>query len=249
MTRDEAAAVAITELLYTKGVVAEVTDVHQYDSNGHTLLYEVVCSNGNAVLITGNKQCIPVVGRYETTSDSSIFERYFLPCGLRLLLHNYVEQVVFCFDNPRQTTYNHYWNAMINGNSVYLNRDIGSVAPLIKTAWEQSGTFDSGQISGYDHYIEAGGDCEHCKVGCVAVAMGQVMNYWKWPVFIHDNWQFDWCNMCDTLKSFSNNFYAERNAIARLLERCGKYAGMHYGCSESTSNVYKAKKAFDRFFL
>lgn len=42
VTREEAIAVAQTELLYTKGVVATITDIHQFDSNGHTLLYEVV---------------------------------------------------------------------------------------------------------------------------------------------------------------------------------------------------------------
>jgi|GEM_PF-3535924 ABC-type transporter Mla MlaB component len=42
VTYQEAIAVAKSELRYTKGLFVEITDVHTFDSNGHTLLYEVV---------------------------------------------------------------------------------------------------------------------------------------------------------------------------------------------------------------
>ncbi|MBR3959811.1 MAG: hypothetical protein IKJ81_07180 [Bacteroidales bacterium] len=45
VTIEEAIAVAKTELLYTKGFDVNVIDVHQFDSNGHTLLYENVSDN------------------------------------------------------------------------------------------------------------------------------------------------------------------------------------------------------------
>lgn len=53
--------------------------------------------------------------------------------------------------------------------------------------------------------------------------------------------------MSEQLDIHSLNFEDERNAIARLLERCGYRAKMNYGCNGSTSNVYKAKLAMDRF--
>ena len=40
VTYQEAIAVAKSELRYTKGLFVEITDVHTFDSNGHTLLYE-----------------------------------------------------------------------------------------------------------------------------------------------------------------------------------------------------------------
>ena len=58
VTREEAINVAKTELKYTKGITVNITDVYQFDSNGHTLLYEVVSDRGINVLVTGNKLCL-----------------------------------------------------------------------------------------------------------------------------------------------------------------------------------------------
>ena len=97
VTREEATAVAKTELFYTKGVNANITNVHQFDSNGHTLLYEVVSDRGINVLVTGNKKCLPVVGRYKTIDTTSMFDKFeSLPCGLRLFLMNYFNQLKYC---------------------------------------------------------------------------------------------------------------------------------------------------------
>ena len=88
---------AKTELFYTKGVNANITNVHQFDSNGHTLLYEVVSDRGINVLVTGNKKCLPVVGRYKTIDTTSMFDKFeSLPCGLRLFLMNYINQLKYC---------------------------------------------------------------------------------------------------------------------------------------------------------
>lgn len=100
VTPEEAVAVAKTQLLYIKGVDAELSYINRYDSNGHALLYEVVNNLGMAVLVTGNKQCLPVVGRYTKNHDTSIFEQSDLPCGLKCFLKDYINQVQYCFDNP-----------------------------------------------------------------------------------------------------------------------------------------------------
>lgn len=248
VTREEAVDVAKAELLYTKGLTVNITYIHQFDSNGHTLLYEVVSDRGINVLVTGNKLCLPVVGRYKVVDNTSIFDRFEeLPCGLKLFIQNYKEQVEYSFQTRGiESTHESEWNGLINQENIYSNRDIGYVEPLLTTKWGQSGTNFSNN-AGYNYYIQSGDTCNHCLVGCVAVAMGQVMNYWKWPVLTADNWQFDWCNMSDMLNDDSVNYFLERNAVARLLERCGKRAKMDYGCSDSESNVYKAKRALDKF--
>ena len=252
MTRNEAVAVAHTDQKCFWGEMAIATNIFQLDTNGYTLMYEVVFNNGTAVLVAGNKQCTPVIGSYIKKTDSSIFECKELPCGLKLFMKNYINQVAYCFSNPRQSSEHEIeWNQMIEGVDAYTNSDIGNVEPLINTHWRQSGSYviDAffSNLAGYNYYIESGGSCEHCKAGCVAVAMGQVMNYWKWPVLTADNWQFDWCNMPNRLDTSSGNYISERNAVARLLERCGYRAKMNYGCNGSESNVYKAKRALDEF--
>lgn len=98
VTIEEATAVAKAELLYTKGFDVNVMAVHQFDSNGHTLLYEVVSDRGINVLVAGNKRCLPVVGRYNTSESTSIFDRIEnIPSGLRMFIQSYKEQVEYSF--------------------------------------------------------------------------------------------------------------------------------------------------------
>ena len=249
VTTEEAIAVAKTELLYTKGLSVEITDVHSFDSNGHTLLFEIVSDAGLNVLVSGNKLCLPVVGRYKSYDRGSIFNQFDeLPCGLKCLIQSYKHQVEYSFQTRGiESTHDFDWSRMLIGENVYLTRNIGSVEPLIKTRWRQRGTRNGNDSCGYEFFIPPDNGCDHCPAGCVAVAMAQVMNYWKWPVLTTDNWQFDWCNMPEALDTGSENYISERNAVARLLERCGYRAKMNYGCSGSESNVYRAKKAMDKF--
>lgn len=249
VTREEAINVAKTELKYTKGITVNITDVYQFDSNGHTLLYEVVSDRGINVLVTGNKLCLPVVGRYEVIDNNSIFGgTHNLPCGLKKFIQSYKEQVEYTFQTQGiESIHESEWYGLINHENVYSDRDIGNVEPLIKTHWGQGALNGGCCPAAYNYYTPSGEDCEHSLVGCVAVAMGQVMNYWKWPLFIIDNWQFDWCNMPERLDEDSENYDKELNAVARLLERCAKKANRRNGCNDSESNVYKAKKALDIF--
>ena len=60
MSAAEAAMVAKTELRYSKGIDVSIVTTYQFDSTGHTLLYEVVTDAGINVLISGNKKCIHI---------------------------------------------------------------------------------------------------------------------------------------------------------------------------------------------
>lgn len=52
------------------------------------------------------------------------------------------------------------------------------VGPLVKTTWDQGAPFDL-LVPGTGTW---GKGSSKAAVGCVATAMAQVMNYWKWPV-------------------------------------------------------------------
>ncbi|MGC9331638.1 MAG: C10 family peptidase [Bacteroidales bacterium] len=95
----------------------------------------------------------------------------------------------------------------------------------------------------YNYYVsDENSDCYcgKCLAGCVAVAMAQIMNYWRYPAD-----DFDWCNMPNILSTYSSNYVQERNAIAELIADCGDKSEMNYcsnDCGSGTS-ISKAKKA------
>ena len=253
MSAAEAAMVAKAELRYTKGIDVSIVTTYQFDSTGHTLLYEVVTDAGINVLISGNKKCIPVVGRYVANGSGSIFSQFdTLPCGMKYFLQEYKEQACFCFSNPPSFSPNvQEWDDLMMGIDVYTPKGLGSVAPLLTTKWGQHISHESNNCSvdsnAFNYYAPSGNGCAHCKAGCVAVAMAQIMNYWKYPVVIYEDRQFDWCHMPDSLRLDHPNHTQEKDAIAWLIYRCGVMSNTNYGCNVSTSNVYKAKRAFDRY--
>ncbi len=179
VTHQEAIAVAKSELLHTKGLYVEIANINTFDSNGHTLLFEVVSDAGMSVLVAGNKLCLPVFGRYKTYDSGSVFDQFDnLPCGLKCLIQSYKHQVEYSFQTREiESTHESEWNSLILGENVYSTRDIGCVEPLLKTIWGQKRTNNCIDSLGYDFYTPSDGECNHCPAGCVAVAMGQVMNY------------------------------------------------------------------------
>jgi hypothetical protein len=112
---------------------------------------------------------------------------------------------------------------------------------LIKTKWNQDvnyngtcGRNDSNNIC-YNKFVMnlgelIGCDCGRCPVGCVAVAVGQIMRYWKFPYL-----RYDWCNMPAYLDSLSSIVQAD--AIARLLKDVANAVEMFF-CIGFTCNSF-----------
>ena len=116
--------------------------------------------------------------------------------------------------------------------------------PLLTTKWGQDQSNNGMDCHAYNYYVEisnnsciCNSETHYCPTGCVATAMAQIMNYWKYPVWMPQREiQFDWCNMPDELNKYigeylseyNENYNNERNAIARLMYDCGNAVNMHY---------------------
>ncbi len=119
-----------------------------------------------------------------------------------------------------------------------------SVAPLLTTVW--------GQDAPYNMLCpekENGkGEMQHCKVGCVACAMGQVMNYYQYPeigigtgtnlfnqslTVNFGETYYDWQHMRNSyVGSYTDE---EATAVATLLYHCGVAVNMIYGLQSSST--------------
>ena len=230
------AAVCLIRSINRGNPIRDITLYRMTNSDGDTLLYEVSLDSFS-VLLSGSKACIPVLATYKT-SDVSLIEHYdSLPCNIKEFINGYISQIENCFTNDTITLfYSGDWNNMIQGEELPPARR-SSVAPLITTKWNQMGC-NQGDSIGYEYYTPSGQNCNHCLVGCGAVAMGQVMNYWQYPVLNYkQGMQFDWCSMSDSLNVNTPLFKQNRDAIARLLADCGDAIGSTYGCDATSSNL------------
>ncbi|MBQ5980949.1 MAG: leucine-rich repeat protein [Prevotella sp.] len=161
-------------------------------------------------------------------SDHGAFDDNKAPEGLLELMLNYDAQYSFLLANGCVTSYDHKTDS----------KDIG---PLIPSQWGQDSPFND--------------DCpenkkfatgELCASGCVATAMAQVMNYYKYPAkgqggtytytinsqgipqsFNYDALTINWDNILNIYDSNSTD--KQKSEVAKLLHACGVSVSMDYG--------------------
>ena len=241
---------AAINALYNKADVlnkssdTEIDTIHSFSNNrNNVLLYEVVFKNRAAILLSGSKACLPVLGYYikPEYDNSAIFDTAndFVPPGLHALIEGFAREVEYCFSqNNIQLYYENEWDRLQHSNLSKGDPPTQIiVAPLLTTRWDQQWSNDN-VCPAYNYYVtkqnsnQCGDEnCDDlCPVGCTAVAMGQIMKKWNYPVYLSSKvQQYDWCNMEDRLYYYGNPDYEkQRNAIARLLKDCADNANSNY---------------------
>jgi hypothetical protein len=263
VTQQEAVKAAVNTMRYngrTSMAESSVLSVNTKSRGDTILMYEVIFQSGELVLLSGNKSCLPVLGYCLPSSSStpqSILNNYpDIPAGLRDMLGEYEEQIVYCFRNNLTSGYSQDWQKLQQFETGRAQTS-EIVSPLLSTEWGQDKSNDSLDCNAYNYYItDTGNNCtcdiqKRCPTGCVATAMAQIMKYWNYPVFMPcKKEQYDWCNMPRLLmNTFNPNYMEERNAIARLMRDCGEAVNMVYcdgGCSSGAyiSDVPDALRSF-----
>ena len=165
-------------------------------------------------------------------TDQGSFDAEHLPTGLR----DWLEQVAVLMDAVHE--------GKLSRENVQSGAPQIVVEALIKTQWDQGAP--------YNNYCPVT-NSKRCITGCVATAMAQVLNYWKWPehgygtVSYYDEGcgqtltqdlmrnHYDWNNM---LNVYSTGYTsAQANAVATLMRDCGYAVQMHYTPTESAACV------------
>lgn len=99
-----------------------------------------------------------------------------------------------------------------------------SVDPLMSTTWSQ--------WYPYSNLCPTLTDGSHAATGCMATAMAQIMNYYKYPSTYSDGTTIDWGNMIDTYEN-GNFTDAQATAVATLMSKVGTAISMTYGASST----------------
>ena len=236
-------------------VIQVVASPHQ----PNPLLYDVQLDNGYGVVLTPVKTCIPVVCYYQYENQHSILTDDNLPDGVSYFIEKYYHEVAYAMDSlSANYPANEAWEWLLNDcyfkdelveqpsvNYFYYSdltpTDQTIFGPYIKTQWGQTTSNDGKDHNAYNLYVkETCKDCNggKCPVGCVALAMAQIMKYWEYPdkskISSH---QYEWKSMPNKLLMSSDNYNEERHQIAKLLIDCGKAAKVNY-CYSNTCESF-----------
>jgi photosystem II stability/assembly factor-like uncharacterized protein len=146
------------------------------------------------------------------------------------------------------------WKDILEGR---ISKGVKAGGPLLTTTWDQP--------SPYNKFCPADKQDPSKKalVGCVAVAMSQIMRYHQWPTsgkgwykYLHpdfgvqyanfENTNYDWSNMPNKLTS--SNTTEEIDAVATLCYHAGVSVDMGYGIESSGAYSLDVTYALTNYF-
>lgn len=200
-------------------------------------------ADGNGfVIVSGDDELTEVVGYSKTghidTSD--------MPDALQSFLDSYAAYVGQVQSGEAQA----YKVSVADAAPV--------VAPLLPSTWNQTDPYN--RLCPIDPSTN-----ERSAVGCVATAMAQVCNYWKWPLkpqafstsyrcsngtrvqVDFSKSEYDWDNMLDSYPASGSWTDAQANAVAQLSFDLGASVYMDYASSASGAQDSTIPYALQRF--
>ena len=213
---------------------------------------------GGFIMISADDIVLPILGY----SDKGKFEAENIPRDIFSFFDDYKLQIQYAVVNKLQPTdeIKASWNSLRNGTpeisakanngilkninkSIYStinNTSETAVSPMIKTRWGQGEFYN--EKCPYDYNKR-----KLTYTGCVATAMAQVLNYWKYPekgfgssrynsvygVLNAEYYKttYDWNSMP------KDTAYKSNNALATLMYHCGVSVEMNYGPDGSGADV------------
>ena len=179
------------------------------------------------VIVSGDERTTAAVLAY---SDHGSFDVRSMPDNVRAWLNDYANQI----DALR--------NSVVKGTGTkQLDAPKGNpiVEPLITTQWNQDAPYN-------DRTPKMSG--AHTPVGCVAVAVAQIMNYHRWPEQGTGSIEYEWNNSYLD-RDFTECAYDWDNLdVAQLLSDVGVACKMNYGVNSSSAYDVDAGRAFVRYF-
>lgn len=253
--KEIAKKVAISFMNSKVGSSMIVKNVIIEDLNGQISFYVVNFQTGGWVMVSADNSAVPVL-------SYSLYGEYKLedekPAAFTELTNSYKEQIANSksFESSK-IELSSKWETLISGNNhstmkLYIPGDqLLDVHGRGHVQWRQ-GTNNSGGCTPSYNAFCPNKDCEsncdeNALVGCGAVAMGQIMWYWQWPLSSSYR-TYDWALMPPEI--LNTTPIPEGNEIANLLRDIGREdaADMFYWCVGTWTTVNKIEEAFKNKF-
>ena len=231
---------------------AQLVSTYQTDKSAAALY--VFNTEDGFVIVSADDCETPIIGY----SHEGRFDPNEVPVQLEAYLQDFVERIQYGIENHIETDEltAKQWELVKTTGRLNESKTATAVEPLLTEMWEQG-----------CHYNElcptfSKVPCGHAEVGCVAVAMGQIMHYWRYPEtgwgshsYNNSGFQlsadfgntvYDWDHMPDSLTDNSSDVEVE--AVATLLFHCGVAVDMQYTVNGSGADSGDVPDALIRYF-
>jgi hypothetical protein len=194
------------------------------------------------IIVSGDDRTEPILGY----SESGSFSETAIPDNMRAWLEGYSHEI-----ESIPADYNNSAVSRSPMRSVSQTRSV--IMPLIQTKWSQEYP--------YNYYTPI-----KCVTGCVATALAQAMNFYRWPqdetaiipsyyssssvgrLAALDHVIFDWDNMLPNYDYNSDYDGEQVAAVAILMRYAGQAVQMVYGSKASSATTNKIAPALVNYF-
>ena len=219
---------------------------------GHAAFYTFAAPHGGFAIVAGDDVALPILAySYENLFQAEVPDHV---ASFLADIAGAIDAALAQDVNPTVTTRKQWID--LAESPVLLTTGENSVGPLLTTRWSQGNPYNlrCPSVTG-----------QQTLVGCVALAMGQLIRYWQYPETPRgivsynypsyggyqsvnfDNVTYDYASMPDELLSSADS--ASIFETSRFLHHCGVSVAMSYGHSASSSNSSKMMAALVSTFF
>ena len=233
---------------------SDVQLVSTYRTDKSAAAFYVFNTEDGFVIVSADDCETPIIGY----SHEGRFDPNDIPMQMEAYLQDFVARIQYGIENHIEADEltARQWDLVKTAGRLNESKSSKSIEPLLTEMWEQG-----------CHYNElcptfSKVPCGHAEVGCVAVAMGQIMHYWRYP---ETGWGshsysnsgltlsadfgstvYDWDHLPDSLTDNSSDI--EVKAVATLLLHCGVAVDMKYTTNGSGADSGDVPDALIRYF-
>ncbi len=227
--------------------------VDYIETDGSNLFYVFGIENLKGFVVTSAQDFVkPILG----FSDQDDIDFSNLSPELKFMLDGYAKQINFGIENNVRATKEvaAKWQSL-QIQSVNRTSVVDTEGPLILTNWNQS--------PHYEDLCPTDANGNHAVVGCVAVAMAQIMKYYDYPSQgegtnyyndnsgnVHDASNINYGNETYAWANMPTSIGGENLDVAKLMYHCGQTTHMDWEVASSgtqTSYVVSALKDHFRY--
>lgn len=245
-TEAKSAAVLLISERFPDNNTYSVKDIKALKNEEDTTSWMVSLHPYGFILLSADRDIIPVLAFsfYSTTRESDYNPGFFAFTNTRNKQISAIKKQKI--KNPKAIA---DWSRMLSGNKIPVRNE---VLPMLQTQWNQ-GVY-------YNQYCPAdpAGPDDKCLTGCVATALGQLMNYFRWPLqgvgqytsqdTVYGDLSVDYSAARYNYNEMATKLIRQNDEAAKLIYNIGVSVDMHYGPDGSGMTNHKAAYTMKTFF-
>jgi hypothetical protein len=204
--------------------------------NNEISFYVINFVGGGWVMVSSDDRTVPILG-FGLEGEYRLEDSK--PGGFIALTDQYKKQIQNSRTiNQKNSDVTKKWDNLINSSFEDTKSNMGLVGGLLnvpgrgQVQWSQSLNNSGGCTPAYNTFSPSGSgencDCDRKDAGCGAVAMGQIMWYYQWPLSSLYR-SYEWNNMPNEVTNSTP--MAQGDEVAHLLRDLGDAADFTYLCS------------------